>query len=84
MGGDEFLIATSEKTDIVQKNIARFNNLVSKWSGKYVDSFTVSYGAVSANDHPDLNFEELLKTADHMMYQCKRQKAGRSESTNIQ
>ena len=67
MGGDEFLVAMTAETDIVQERIALFNRLVSQWSGKYVDSLTVSYGVAAANEHPGLNFEELLKTADSTM-----------------
>ena len=74
MGGDEFLVATTETPDVVEERIARFNELVSRWSGKYVDSFAVSYGVVAANEHPDLNFEALLKIADDIMYQRKRAK----------
>jgi PleD family two-component response regulator len=43
-----------------------------------VDSLTVSYGVVAANEYPDLNFEALLKTADDMMYQHKREQNERS------
>ena len=76
MGGDEFLVAMTAETDTVQERIALFNHLVSQWSGRYVDSITVSYGIASANEHPGLNFEELLKTADYMMYQRKKQQTG--------
>ena len=71
MGGDEFLVALTAQTDIVEERIALFNELVSQWSGRYVDHLTVSYGIAAANEHPGLNFEELLKTADYRMYQRK-------------
>ena len=71
MGGDEFLVAITAQTDIVEERIALFNELVSQWSGRYVDHLTVSYGIAAANEHPGLNFEELLKTADYRMYQRK-------------
>ena len=75
MGGDEFLVATTVEPDIVQERISLFNRLVSQWSGRYVDRLTVSYGIAAANEHPDLSFEELLKTADDMMYQRKKQQS---------
>jgi diguanylate cyclase (GGDEF)-like protein len=78
MGGDEFLVAMTAKSDVVQERIARFNQLISQWHGRYVDSLTVSYGVVAANEYPDLNFEALLKTADDMMYQHKREQNERS------
>jgi diguanylate cyclase (GGDEF)-like protein len=78
MGGDEFLIAMTAKSDVVQEKIALFNRLISQWRGRYVDRLCVSYGVAAANENPDLNFEELLKTADDMMYQHKRQQTERS------
>ena len=76
MGGDEFLVAMTAETDVVQERISLFNRLVSQWRGRYVDSLTVSYGIAASNEHPDLSFEELLKTADNMMYQRKKQQTG--------
>ena len=78
MGGDEFLIAMTLKPDAIQERIALFDRLVAQWSGRYVDGLTVSYGVVAANEHPDLNFEALLKAADEKMYQRKRQQNERS------
>ena len=76
MGGDEFLVAMTAETELVQERLAMFDRLVSQWHGRYVDSITVSYGVVAANEHPGLNFEELLRTADYMMYQRKNRKPG--------
>ena len=76
MGGDEFLVAMTAETEDVQARVALFNCLVSKWSGRYVDRLTVSYGIASAKEYPGLNFEELLKTADNMMYDSKKQQTG--------
>ena len=78
MGGDEFLVALVTTPDVVSERIARFDQLISQWHGRYVDSLTVSYGVVAANEYPDLNFEALLKTADDMMYQHKREQNERS------
>ena len=74
MGGDEFLVAMTAETELVQERLAMFDRLVSQWHGRYVDSITVSYGVVAANEHPGLNFEELLRSADYMMYQRKNRK----------
>ena len=76
MGGDEFLVAMTAETEVVQERVGLFNRLVSQWSGRHVDRLTVSYGIAAANEHPDLNFEELLRTADSMMYHRKKQKTG--------
>ena len=75
MGGDEFLVAMVAEKDTVQEKIELFNQLVSQWSGRYIEHLTVSYGVAAANEHPDLNFEELLKVADYMMYHRKKQQA---------
>ena len=79
MGGDEFLVAMTTKPELVRERIDRFDQLISHWSGRYVDGLTVSYGVVAADAYPELGFEALLKTADDMMYQRKRQQTGRSE-----
>jgi diguanylate cyclase (GGDEF)-like protein len=76
MGGDEFLVAITGQPNMVQRRIERFNRLVSRWSGRYVKELFVSYGVIAANEHPDLDFEALLKAADDMMYQRKRQQIG--------
>ena len=76
MGGDEFLVATTAEEEVVQERLALFNRLVSKWSGRYVNSLTVSYGIAAASEHPDMDFEELLKTADSTMYDRKKQQTG--------
>jgi diguanylate cyclase (GGDEF)-like protein len=76
MGGDEFLVAMTAETELVQERLAMFDRLVSQWHGRYVDSITVSYGVATANEHPGLNFEELLRSADYMMYQRKNRKPG--------
>ena len=73
MGGDEFLVAMTTNPDVVEERLSLFDRLVSEWSGRYVDSLTVSYGVIAANEYPDLDFEALLKTADDLMYQRKRQ-----------
>jgi diguanylate cyclase (GGDEF)-like protein len=80
MGGDEFLVAMSAQPEIVQERLALFDRLVAQWSGKHVDTLTVSYGVVAANEHPDLDFESLLKTADDRMYLRKRKKAKRKKA----
>ena len=77
MGGDEFLVAMNTKPDVVRARIERFDRFVSEWKGEYVETLTVSYGVVAASDYPDLDFEALLKTADDIMYQRKKQKPRR-------
>ena len=76
MGGDEFLVAMTAETEAVRERIALFDRLISRWSGRYVNSLTVSYGVAAANEYPGMNFEELLKTADNKMYRHKKHQNG--------
>lgn len=76
MGGDEFLVAMTADTELVQERVAQFDRLVSQWSGRYVDRLTVSYGIAAAREYPEMTFEELLRKADYMMYQHKKQQTG--------
>ena len=76
MGGDEFLVAMTAETEAVRERIALFDRLISRWSGRYVNSLTISYGVAAANEYPGMNFEELLKTADNKMYRHKKHQNG--------
>ena len=76
MGGDEFLVAMTAPSDLVQERLALFDQLISQWSGRYTDGLTVSYGIAAASEHPNMNFEDLLRKADYMMYQHKKQGTG--------
>ena len=71
------MVAIIKNSDVVQERVEIFNRLVSQWSGRYVSSLSVSYGIVAAKEYPDLNFESLLKTADDIMYQRKKQRRER-------
>ena len=77
MGGDEFLVAMTEEMDVVQERIELFNRLISQWRGRYVERLMVSYGIAVASEHPDMNFEELIREADNLMYQHKNQRVAR-------
>ena len=77
MGGDEFLVAMTAQMDLVQERLTLFDRLVSQWRGRYTDRLTVSYGIAAANEHPNMNFEDLLRKADYLMYQCKKQQVAR-------
>ena len=41
------------------------------WSGENNISLSMSYGAVSAEEYPDMPIEELEKIADERMYHAK-------------
>jgi diguanylate cyclase (GGDEF)-like protein len=80
IGGDEF-VAILEGESINLKYLKEsFETRVSEWSGEYVNSLTVSYGAVSGADNPDWTIDELTALADEKMYWQKKnyyKKSGR-------
>jgi diguanylate cyclase (GGDEF)-like protein len=80
IGGDEF-VAILEGESINLKYLKEsFDARVSEWSGEYVNSLTVSYGAVSGADNPDWTIDELTALADEKMYWQKKnyyKKSGR-------
>ena len=70
-GGDEFvaLILAGEK----QLNEIRddFNKVTSEWTGRHIDSLTVSCGYVTKREFPEINVIEMAKIADRRMYEAK-------------
>ena len=72
MGGDEFLVALMESPDEIQSRIAHFDRLISRWEGKYTKKLSVSYGVAAAWTYPEMDFDDLLRTADKKMYQHKK------------
>jgi diguanylate cyclase (GGDEF)-like protein len=80
IGGDEF-VAILEGESINLKYLKEsFDARVREWSGEYVNSLTVSYGAVSGADNPDWTIDELTALADEKMYWQKKnyyKKSGR-------
>ncbi len=72
MGGDEFLVIMDADKATVETKLVAFERAVDRWSGKYVNHLSVSYGAVSAADYPGISLDELLKRADALMYRNKQ------------
>ena len=73
IGGDEFtaLICADEKTLAgIKENL---NSIINNWRGQSIDSLSISIGYASHREFPDLNIEELGKSADQKMYEAKRE-----------
>jgi diguanylate cyclase (GGDEF)-like protein len=80
IGGDEFVAILEGESINIRYLEESFEARVSEWSGEYVGSLTVSYGAVSGADNPDWTIDELTALADEKMYWQKKnyyKKSGR-------
>lgn len=71
-GGDEFVALLHVSDDELVKIKHDFEELVSNWSGKYVDSLAVSCGYVSKKDVENPNIRDIAILADKRMYEIKR------------
>lgn len=70
-GGDEFvaiLYIDDTKLDSVLQD---FEEATMSWSGKLVDSLTISYGYVTKSENPALSIHEIAVLADKRMYEAK-------------
>ena len=70
IGGDEFCIIMPGPIENAEPRLARLNELIDKWHGKYIDSVSVSIGVASIKNHNDI--ESVIIEADRNMYKCKR------------
>ncbi len=70
-GGDEMVaVFQADKTKLDELK-ADFAEIVSGWSGEFVDSLSVSCGYVSSEEYPDKPITELANIADKRMYEAK-------------
>lgn len=70
-GGDEFigiLFINDEKFEELKK---QFDAVVKDWSGKMVDSLTISYGSVFSKEEEWKSVDEIAHIADTRMYEKK-------------
>lgn len=72
-GGDEFFVLLDCSQDQLTDALKTFDYRVSTWKGNLVQSLSVSKGAASGVDHPDLSFQELMNLADQRMYEDKEE-----------
>ena len=62
--------ATKEELDEMIEN---FSDIQKAWKGLLVKNLSISAGYASAADYGKMEIHELLKQADKLMYQNKRQ-----------
>lgn len=70
-GGDEFvalILADGETLDEIRND---FDKVTSEWTGRLIDSLTVSCGYVTKSEFPDISIIEMAKIADRRMYEAK-------------
>lgn len=72
IGGDEFVVfahMTREQTDAALKDL---RHKTDSWTGKKVQSLSLSAGYAIAREHEGFSIEELVKEADKAMYEQKK------------
>jgi diguanylate cyclase (GGDEF)-like protein/PAS domain S-box-containing protein len=78
MGGDEFaLLVTGDEAENSKNQIEkRFNDLIEKGKNEFGEKFqlAMSYGIVRYNPSTPCTIEELIFQADHLMYECKKER----------
>lgn len=72
VGGDEFMVIAYVRNGNFEDVKNKFLEQVSAWTGKLVDSLSVSIGYVCKKDYPDSDIDALEKTVDGLMYQMKQ------------
>lgn len=77
-GGDEFVAVLLCSAAKAKEVLADFDETVSAWSGKLVDSLSVSYGCVSKEEKPEASLKELEAIAEQRMYAAKAEYYKRS------
>ncbi len=70
-GGDEFSAILHVDSDRLEELFGRFEDVVSEWRGRLVESLAVSFGYATAKEAPEASIEELEKLADQRMYDYK-------------
>lgn len=70
-GGDEFIALLHASARTLEDIKSDFEETVAGWSGREVDSISVSYGYVTRREFPDSTIEEMAKVADQRMYEAK-------------
>ena len=70
LGGDEFCIIITEKTENAEEYVKKFESIASSWNGRYINGISVSCGISRGKNHTDIY--SVLKEADQRMYENKR------------
>ena len=76
IGGDEFVAILFTDQERLEEILERFDEMTGNWSGRMIESLTISYGIVSSTEQlqdPEgkLSVSKIAKTADIRMYERK-------------
>lgn len=71
IGGDEFCALLHLNQDELAQAKSDFDDMVTRWSGTYVPSLSISCGYVGRWEMPNSTFSEIASAADKKMYEDK-------------
>ncbi len=71
IGGDEFIVIIHANEDDLRKMQNDLNELTQKWSGKYVQTLTLSCGYVTGKESEGMSVRQMASLADRRMYEAK-------------
>lgn len=73
IGGDEFAAILYADEKLLATMTGKMNSQMIKWTGKYFDTLSISYGLVSAREAKGMSLREMANLADKRMYINKAQ-----------
>lgn len=71
-GGDEFLAILDVSLNEMEVSLKQLTEQLLNYNGNQVKEISLSKGIVRAEDYPEKDFDEMLKIADHLMYDDKK------------
>jgi len=71
IGGDEFVAILFCDKQEIQSVLATFDYMLDNWTGKLVNSLSVSYGWISKDEMPEASTRQLGAIAEKRMYDAK-------------
>lgn len=71
IGGDEFVAILYVEKEKLAKLLSDFDEAIAKWTGKLIDSLSISYGYVTKEEYPNDSVRELAAKAEQRMYESK-------------
>lgn len=73
IGGDEFAVIVKQPIDDEHTLFDEFVKINSHWKGQYSARLSLAWGLEYFSQHPNKTVEEVVRLADHKMYQLKEE-----------
>ena len=70
-GGDEFMAILRCDIEDLNGILTEFDQTIENWSGRLIESLSISYGYVATEDYPNLSVRDVASEADKRMYVAK-------------